>query len=432
MKLILLLEAILSEYILGFAVIFGACQTLDKIFRYQIKKYVLFSLTVPLIHAVTIIPGLITGAGINSELMIIVYTAMMWLILTDRKFKSLAACIASVFFSFTAAYGITYSLSSVFTNVFFNEDLNIYFGILIGLAAHLITIVFIVLFIGFIGKNKVSEPLSVWNMFVIAFVSGFSNSIMMNSVMNDEIAYTGIYLGVIAISSAVVISVKNSEKNFYSRISRVNENYLNAQKEYYDSRQSSETEIRRLKHDMKNHLICIRELSLKKKYRELENYISALSEVLEETDKSLHTGNDIADAIVNDKLSKADSENITLTVSGTIENLEIAPIDMCTVISNLLDNAIEAEEKLPEEKRRIELSFKQNLHFILITVTNPTLHMVKTDETLKSDKKSHGFGISNIRKAVEKYGGEVSFSCEQEEVDYMFCAEIIFPKVSIA
>ncbi len=79
-------------------------------------------------------------------------------------------------------------------------------------------------------------------------------------------------------------------------------------------------------------MICMNELCKKKKYEELEQYISGITDMFNESDKSIHVGNDIADAIINDKFSKAERKWIMLTVSGTLGTDDFAPIDICTIL----------------------------------------------------------------------------------------------------
>ena len=79
-------------------------------------------------------------------------------------------------------------------------------------------------------------------------------------------------------------------------------------------------------------MICMNELCKKKKYEELEQYISGITDMFNESDKSIHVGNDIADAIINDKFSKAERKWIMLTVLGTLGTDDFAPIDICTIL----------------------------------------------------------------------------------------------------
>ena len=386
------------------------------------------------IHLILVFVSIQMGYGVIPEITVSIYAMLIWIFLTDRKLKSLFVSAAATIFAEYVCYGAS-TISYVFEHLLDLDNptsinsYEFYMGILCNLAGYFAALCYIT-FIAFIGKGKSEEPLSMWNIIALTLTAYLSCTFMMSIYHEDRInVYQTIIPGYIAMSAAVILSAKSSESRFYSRISKINENYLDAQKRYYDSRLRSDTEIRRIKHDMKNHMICINELCRKGKYEELEKYISGITDMLNESDKNIHVGNDIADAIINDKLSKAERKGIDFKVSGTLDTDSFAPIDVCTILSNLLDNAVEAAELLDEDMRRVELSFKKNMHFILISVSNPNYTFVDTSTTAKLDKENHGFGISNVKKAVYKYGGEVSFNCEESAEGYIFTAEVVLPKM---
>ncbi len=93
---------------------------------------------------------------------------------------------------------------------------------------------------------------------------------------------------------------------------------------------------------MKNHVYVMRELYRSGKMDELENYMNEIGDRLELADTSIHTGNEIADAIISEKNRKAEENGIRFTAEGTLPDLEMSATDICTVFSNALDNALEA------------------------------------------------------------------------------------------
>ena len=110
-------------------------------------------------------------------------------------------------------------------------------------------------------------------------------------------------------------------------------------------------------------------------------------------------------------------------------------MDLCKILANILDNAIEAvsEEALSDvdpEFKKIELIFKRTDKFFMISLTNPCLSCpVIVDgqiETHKNDKKNHGFGIANAKEAAANYGGELSVECEPKSGGFVFRTEILF------
>ena len=171
-----------------------------------------------------------------------------------------------------------------------------------------------------------------------------------------------------------------------------------------------------------------------KEYDKMREYLEEMSEGLAGTNVSSHTGDVIADAIIADKKKRAASEGIALNVTGAITGVEISPVNMCKMLGNLLDNAIEAAsdpglKDLASEFKVIDLQFKHTDNFFMISVTNPCVDHPKIKDgkivTSKSDKKNHGFGISNIRSAAEDCGGELSVSCEEKPFGFLFRAEVI-------
>lgn len=422
----------ITEYVSSFAIFLGACKTIERIFRYPIKKYNILSALFALIHPVVVFISLEMGIGIMSEITILIFSFIIWTFFTDKSLLSLLISLIATVFSSSVCYGA----SSV--NIFLYDFLGLngsvagtatefFLAIFCNMVGYFVALAYILL-ISYIGKGESDEPVSIWNMIALMVAALLSCSFMMNAYDENNNIYQTVLLGYIGMSVSVALSMKSSESKFYSRISRVNANYLNAQKKYYDSRRKADNEIRRIKHDMKNHMICMNELCKKGEYDELENYISGIAEMLNESDKSIHVGNDIADAIINDKLAKAKRSDTKLTVSGTFDTTDFAPIDVCTILANLLDNAIEAVELLDISMHRIDLSFKRNEHFILITVSNPNDTFVDVSRTAKLDKANHGFGISNAKKSAEKYGGDIIFNCETIDDGYLFTAEVVLPR----
>lgn len=219
-----------------------------------------------------------------------------------------------------------------------------------------------------------------------------------------------------------------SEDRQANRIKNINDNLLRAQAKYYEDINETDTKIRRIKHDMKNHLIAIEELNKLGDQKKTEEYIQTLRQQITESDTIYRTGNDIADAILNDKVKTARKQGIEIKVEGDLNGLQIDPVDTCTILANLLDNAIEASAKLfgTNANKTIELEFQKSQNFIIITQKNNTIN-TQTDKTTKQDP-NHGFGISNIKDAVRRNDGEIKINILQNEDRInKFEAEIMLP-----
>lgn len=244
----------------------------------------------------------------------------------------------------------------------------------------------------------------------------------------DQAMGISIFFIVMLICILVIYGImKQAESMYLQKTNARNEYYLEMQKKHYEGIMESNREIRKIKHDMKNHIYCIEQLRAAKRYDELEEYIREISENLERADITVQTGCEIADAIISERKRKAQGLGIALRVEGELHRLEMSPLHICTIFSNLLDNAMEATQQLTNGEKWIEVKCRKNQHFIFISVTNPVKEPVEIVDnfvkTTKQDAKEHGFGIYNIKEAVAKYEGDVKLS----QKEGVFCVELMIP-----
>lgn len=201
--------------------------------------------------------------------------------------------------------------------------------------------------------------------------------------------------------------------------------YLSEQKRMEDAKQMYQ-EIRSLRHDIKNHLLCIDLLAEQEKHGEIRNYIHELSEQSKELNRTLlFTGNDILDAILNTKISAAERKGIHCTTEISCTQFPMTQSDMSVLLGNLLDNAIEAA--VLAEDKRVDVKIARQGSYLLIMVRNTIVSSVLREnpelETSKKEKSVHGFGIRNIRKIVDKYNGLL----EHGEEENLFICSILLP-----
>jgi sensor histidine kinase regulating citrate/malate metabolism len=145
------------------------------------------------------------------------------------------------------------------------------------------------------------------------------------------------------------------------------------------------------------------------------------------------TGNEIADAIINVKSAAVKQHGIYFELEGTMsDDNGIQQIDICTIFSNAIDNAVEALLELNESleefgEKRVYIEVKQKEHFLYLQFKNRCCADAKPNGiTTKSDKSDHGFGLENIRLAAEKYNGSVECEIIQDaEMHRWFCLEIM-------
>lgn len=198
---------------------------------------------------------------------------------------------------------------------------------------------------------------------------------------------------------------------------------LEMQRNYYRDRIQDEERVRSIYHDMKNHLLLLQAQTtndqlIQASAQELQNQIQAY-------EAYLHTGNEFLDIIIRDKARAAQQKKIDFSAVISFESGSfIELLDISTIFGNALDNAIEASEKLPEEQRLITVKAERVRNLLIITTANNAPQTgAHPGQTTKADRFAHGFGLSNIRNAVQKYGGQCSTKSEHGT----FTLKIVIP-----
>ena len=181
--------------------------------------------------------------------------------------------------------------------------------------------------------------------------------------------------------------------------------------------------IRQMKHEMKNHLTNIKGLARNGSYGEMEQYIDRMDESMNVFELTVKTGNAVTDVIVNDKQKSAEKQGIQFVSEFFYPQTDgYNAYDIGIIINNLLQNAVEACEKVREGEKYIYLSGRQKRKFYLIHVKNSFEGEVTFDEethlpltTKEKDISLHGIGLSNVKREVEKYMGDVDIKVKKNE-----------------
>jgi len=188
-------------------------------------------------------------------------------------------------------------------------------------------------------------------------------------------------------------------------------------------------QIRGWRHDYRNHIQMMKVLAANGDMDALKAYLDELDTDLNTVDTVVKTGNPMADAILNSKISLARSRNIPTLVDAHIPvKLKMSELDLCCIIGNLFDNAMEASMALPEEKRliRVYMDMKGTQLYISFTNFTAAKKLSKVGRGFKTSKgEGHGFGLVRIDAIVEKLDGYLSRNSE----DGAFTTEILIPQV---
>lgn len=191
----------------------------------------------------------------------------------------------------------------------------------------------------------------------------------------------------------------------------------------YELLQRAWSENAMLFHDMDNHLQTIYHLAGEGKNREIQEYIARISKPVEQLSGIWWTGAGIVDAVLNDKKRLAQERGCRLDINAQLPvNTGIADDDFCTVLTNLIDNAVESADR--EQGATISVSIRRVNHFVMIRVVNPCRREPEKKRgfffTSKPDKLRHGWGLRSVDQVVKKYNG--SFSCEVREGEFIAAA----------
>lgn len=188
-------------------------------------------------------------------------------------------------------------------------------------------------------------------------------------------------------------------------------------------------QIRGWRHDYRNHIQMMKVLAANGDMDALKAYLDESDTDLNTVDTVVKTGNPMADAILNSKISLARSRNIPTQVDAHIPvKLKMSELDLCCIIGNLFDNAMEASMALPEEKRMIRVYMDMKGTQLYISFTNFTAakKLSKVGKGFKTSKgEGHGFGLVRVDDIVSRYDGYLSRNSE----DGAFTTEILIPQV---
>ncbi len=187
-------------------------------------------------------------------------------------------------------------------------------------------------------------------------------------------------------------------------------------------------QIRGWRHDYRNHIQTMKAYAAAEDWDAIRRYLDLLDQDLTTVDTVIKTGNPMADAILNSKISLAKSKGITVAADAQIPvRLKSSEIDLCCIIGNLFDNAIEASAALPEDQRLIRVYMDMKNTQLYISFTNFTAgkKMKKEGGLFRTTKgEGHGFGLVRIDAIVERLGGYLSRNSE----DGAFTTEILLPQ----
>lgn len=190
---------------------------------------------------------------------------------------------------------------------------------------------------------------------------------------------------------------------------------LKTQKQFYEAKLSSENEIRSLRHDMNGHLKTLQALLDSNKTEEAKNYLQGVSKQHNEQSVKIFSSNPYINAVLSNYDVICSKNNIRFECHIGVENYELPTTELCLILNNALENAVEASLTLPEKNREIKTQIAVRHNRFLLRVSNRFNGDIETDNGLpvtKKGSKEHGYGLSNIRAAAERKGGSMKYRTE--------------------
>lgn len=194
-------------------------------------------------------------------------------------------------------------------------------------------------------------------------------------------------------------------------------------RKYYELLEQQHFQIRRLRHDMVNHLQTLASLEDRQK----DDYIQSLLHTPQLSRTLKYCQDDTVNAVLSVKADAMEKERISFEVKADIRSpLAMEKPDICAIFGNALDNAIEAVRELPEDDRVIRLEARLAKGMLVVRIENPCLtaddrplsHQpappFSLPPTTKSDPSSHGIGLRSVQEAVRKYDGHMEISARNE------------------
>ncbi len=244
----------------------------------------------------------------------------------------------------------------------------------------------------------------------------------LQNIMNFTNICSYLSIGLIVL---FITYIKNTNQRL-QQLLMVEKQLKEAQKQYYNTLLQREEETRKNRHDWNNHLICMAELAQNENADNTKQYIEALikqSVYLKE--KQYDVGNDVLNAILCRHLSELD-DDISVKIVGKCKNdINIDDVDLCVIVSNLVQNAVEYLKHSSMESKELLLSIEEGSVYKRISVVNSVDKNV-SERTLKTttklDKRNHGIGLRNVRETIERNGGKLEINIRKG----MFRADVIW------
>lgn len=319
-------------------------------------------------------------------------------------------------------YIVIMIVTARYNNIDILEDSTDLIGVLVIIASRIILFLFLIIIkrISVIKKKNVIDMSNKeWLQFLIFPIFTLITVIVMTNSMaasyHEDIVnvYYVIAIGLIVLNMVVFHLINEILENSKRiREADILKQQSIGQLELYNSLRKNYDIQRKRTHEYKNQIMCIDSLLKKKKYDKLEEYINSIFNRLDGQLDMVDTNNEVVNAIINAKYYEALQNDVLFILKiNDLSHIKVSDEDIVTILSNLLDNAIEAAGQCEIDKRTvgIRLLYEDDVLSIAVSNSYKTEPEIMEDgymRTIKDDKEQHGLGIRNVVATLEKYNAE--------------------------
>lgn len=319
-------------------------------------------------------------------------------------------------------YIVIMIVTARYNNIDILEDSTDLIGVLVIIASRIILFLFLIIIkrISVIKKKNVIDMSNkewlqflIFPIFTLITVIVMTNS-MVTSYHEDIVNVYYVIAIVLIVLNMVVFHLINEilENSQRIREADVLKQQSIGQLELYNSFRKNYDIQRKRTHEYKNQIMCIDSLLKKKNYNKLEEYINSIFDKLDGQLDMVDTNNEVVNAVINAKYYEALQKDVLFILKiNDLSHIKVSDEDIVTILSNLLDNAIEAAGQCEIDKRTvgIKLLYEDDVLSIAVSNSYKTEPEIMEDgymRTIKDDKEQHGLGIRNVVAILEKYNAE--------------------------
>lgn len=283
-----------------------------------------------------------------------------------------------------------------------------------------VILLYYMVFSRMISKKKVAFTTIQWSINVIILIYNLINMVVIIEGMlrgQDQSILT-VNMSCIVLADLYLLHFMkvSNEKNALEREVELLEKQADIQYKYYVLQKQKYNSTVHILHDVDKHVTGIEKLYMNGEYGTASEYVKEIRNMLEPLIPVKYTGNPILDILISDKAVVSGEKGIRFDVK--VDNVDlnfIEAIDATTIFGNLIDNAIEAAEKVHDNKY-ICISISPYQEMVLVRIENTSLPLKWKNGMPVSEKgKNHGIGLLNVKRSIEKYDGDITFK-QQEKI----------------